>query len=207
MPENATYKPGPDIDFPGEAGSKTYWAGVCATDSIGVSVSGLRQGDVIEIHSISGQCSFAGGDRERGDKVLSMVDVVGAFTPDAWDTALKAIRSAIPILKGDLKRDGYGKEGGDTSYAKKEGGIIICMPAAGGTLDSNPDTRPEVKDGYGRLPKDDATWKFPIRFPITVHSNRYTVEGCGVLNIAAFDHDFQDNAGVYEVVFSVTRKS
>ena len=27
-----------------------------------------------------------------------------------------------------------------------------------------------------------------------------------VLNIAAFDHDFQDNAGVYEVVFSVTRQ-
>ena len=105
-----------------------------------------------------------------------------------------------------MKRDGYGKEGGETSYAKKEGGIIICMPAAGGTLDSNPDTRPEVEDGYGRLPKENATWKFPIRFPRTGHSNNYTVQRGRVLNIAAFDHDFQDNAGVYEVVFSVTRQ-
>ena len=100
MPENEAYKPGPDIVFPEEGGSRTYWAGVCATDSIGVSVSWLQEGDVIEIVGISGQCSFAGGDRDRGDRALSMVDVVGAFTLGAWDKALEALCSGIPILKG-----------------------------------------------------------------------------------------------------------
>ena len=101
---------------------------------------------------------------------------------------------------GGKKRDGYGREvGGDGNYAQKEGGIIVCLPRAGGLVYSSEKVR-RGKGGGGSSPAGG--WFFPARKDV---GKTWAIGRAGVLRIAAFDSNYSDNAGSYEVKFSIRR--
>jgi len=193
---------GPDIKFDGDSGE--FWAEISAADATGVAVAGVKAGDEIRILDISGLCAFEGGDDKKG--ASSLIGTVAEAATGPWAVAVKALREVVPLLAGgDKRRDGYGQEPGTTQFHTDEGGIILCFPGAGGVTYSNKDTRPVIKND-GRHPRTEAgKFHFPIRGdggPIKVPEPTPTP---GTLRIAAFDHKYTDNSGVYEVVFTITR--
>lgn len=201
---------GPDIVFNPEGASPCeFWAEISATDDSGISVDKLKEGDVLRIVEISGACSFAKG---KSGLILSIVATVsqaalGGSGAAAWKTAVSSMRKGLDKHMaadgrndGGKKRDGYGQEvGGSGNYAEKEGGIIVCLPSAGGVVYSSDKVR-RNKTGNGGDAKK--RWFFPARQDV---GKPWPIDKDGVLRIAAFDSDYTDNAGSYEVKFSITR--
>lgn len=196
---------GPDAVFdPKDSQPVEFWAEISATDDSGVSVDGIKKGDEFRIIEISGMCSFAKG---KSRLILSIVTTVaGAFLgggTTAWQSAISSMRKDLDKHAKDSgtagkKRDGYGLEAGEASHAENEGGIIICLPSSGG-LRYYGDVR-RVKKDIGQV--QAGGWFFPSRDRV---QKPYSIETDGVLRIGAFDSHHNDNAGSYEVKFSITR--
>lgn len=199
---------GPDIDFePGNSNNPfEFWAEVSATDATGVAVNGIRAGDEIRIVDISGDCAFEGGDNNR-DEAPSFIGTLADSLTKPWALAVKGLRRLIPILSGgDKRRDGYGQEPGKTDFAIKEGGVLFCFPGTGGALFSNDNTRPTIQTtGTQSWRVAPSTAPGQCHFPIRGGQNAIQSQRSGILRIVAFDHKHVDNAGVYEVVFTITR--
>ena len=194
---------GPDIVFAGD-GTQEFWAEISAADTTGVAVSGLMNRDVIRILDISGICSFSGGGEVK-KAVTSLIGTAKEAVTGPWALALQGLRQLIPLWPGgDARRDGYGQEPGKTGAHTDEGGIILCLPPAKGMIYSNDGTRPTITDNRRIVPAQ-SPFLFPKRDqgPIPVSGLEDGTKG--VLRIAAFDHNYKDNSGVYEVVFTITR--
>ena len=196
---------GPDEVFEPE-GSKPveFWAEISATDDSGVSVDGIKKGDEFRIIEISGMCSFAKGKSRLILRVVTTVAgaILGGGTK-AWQDAISSMRKDLDKHTKDSgnagkKRDGYGLEAGESSHAENEGGIIVCLPGSGG-LRYYADVR-RVAAQIGQV--QAGSWFFPSRDRVQVP---YLIETDGVLRIGAFDSHHNDNAGSYEVKFSITR--
>eukprot|EP01084_Bolivina_argentea_P213789 363001_1 len=118
-------------------------------------------------------------------------------------------------LNKDIKhkrRDGYGQDPGTDDYAKNEGGIIVCMPKAGGALYATDENH--LQSGAkqnGRLPKYFSQNVINLNsfFPCNKSGGQMlaTAKQDGVLHIIAFDQKFSDNGGTYEVKINITRPS
>ena len=201
---------GPDIVFNPEGEEPCeFWAEISATDDSGVSVDKLKEGDKLQIIEISGACSFARG---KSGLILSIISTtavaaLGAAGAAAWKAAVNSMRRDLDKHMavdggndGSKKRDGYGQEvGGKGNYAREEGGIIVCLPKAGGVVYSSEKVR-RADDGDRR---DTAGgWFFPTRQDV---GKARKIDSDGVLRIAAFDSNYGDNAGSYEVKFVITR--
>ena len=204
---------GPDIVFnPQGAETCEFWAEISATDDSGVSVDKLKEGDELRIIEISGACSFAKG---KSGLILSIIAAAAAVTlggasSAAWNTMVSSMRKDLDKHMaadagtddndGGKKRDGYGQEvGGGGNYAQNEGGIIVCLPLARGVVYSSDEVRRD-KDGGGN--NAQSGWFFPTRSDA---GETRTIGQEGVLRIAAFDSNYSDNAGSYEIKFSITR--
>ena len=204
---------GPDIVFdPKRTEPCEFWAEISATDDSGVSVDKLKKGDELQIIEISGACSFAKG---KSGLILSIIATtanaaLGAAGAAAWKAAVSSMRKDLDKHMaagggtddndGGKKRDGYGREvGGAGNYAQEEGGIIVCLPQAGGVVYSSKKVRRAKGGGGGDT---GGGWFFPTRKDV---GNTWTIVRDGVLRIAAFDSNYSDNAGSYEVKFSITR--
>ena len=201
---------GPDIVFvPQGTGRHEFWAEISATDDSGVSVDNLKKGDQLQIIEISGACSFAKG---KAGLILSIIaaaaDVaLGGASAAVWKTAVNSMRKdldkhTVPDsdTDGGKKRDGYGQEvGGSGNYAKNEGGIIVCLPRAGGVVYSSEKVRRKNTKSGRNAPRG---WFLPARSDF---GKTWAIDHDGVLRIAAFDSNYNDNAGSYEIKFSITR--
>ena len=127
--------------FPDYTKGISIWAKVSATDHFGVRVSNVRAGDIVRIVSISGLCSFS--DKSFVARFLSVFGIIGfvGTTLDAAGLGSSAVSTITETIENGSKalkpykgergkiRTGYG-ETMSGSYARKEGGIIVCMPQA-----------------------------------------------------------------------------
>ena len=204
---------GPDIVFKPQGNEPCeFWAEISATDDSGISVDKLKEGDKLRIIEISGACSFAKG---KSDLILSIIAVAADValkgpSAAAWKTAVSSMRKDLDQHMaanagtddndGGKKRDGYGQEvGGGGNYAQKEGGIIVCLPRAGGVVYSSEKVRRKSAGGGSNAQRG---WFFPARSDF---GKTWAIGHEGVLRIAAFDSNYNDNAGSYEIKFSITR--
>ena len=206
-----------ELTVPSDAqGIWEFRAEIYANDATGVRLNNLEVGDVVKIRSISGWCTFS--DKNRGSiakEIFSLAaPFVGGALPSAAKTALDSLKKDAGFMSSEptkgKARNGWGRVQGKDEYAIKEGGIIVCMPGAGGPIASRDETRPH-KDAeeHGRLPK-----YFPkgiqgsAFFPCRGDGGQREMEAPedGAAWILAFDHEYKDNHGVYEVDFSVIRQ-
>ena len=213
-----------DVDL--RAGTKwRLWAQISAADPHGVSVDGVEDGDTLTIETLSGVAYFSG--KSGWWQVASAVYKVTAGVVPTGSIAANAITEIIEFLPGDGEddvvtkaskpRDAYGRQLDDGRFAEEEGGIVICMPVAGGPMyshDANHFTREgEARPQEGQPVRDDWRGMKPESempgkcFPVARGKTTYNVKGSGVLHVYAFDHNYRDNAGSYEIKFRIERAS
>ena len=188
---------GPDIELKG-AGPWTIWAWINAADDHGIQISGVETNDKLKIDFISGIGYFAGGSGWW--RALSIaIEVAGGLVNPMSKIAAKGLEEVNKTVPKDEKaskpRDGYSGnlDGGGT--ATEEGGIIICLPAAGGPTYAKTIKRP-----------DNGGKKKGCFFP-TRNGREITIAEGGVLSVVAFDSNYADNAGRYEVKLCIERPS
>ena len=215
---------GSDVDLQ-EGTEWTLWAQISAADPHGISVDNVRDEDKLTIETLSGVAYFSG--KSGWWQVLSAVyKVTAGVVPTGSISAhvITAISETLPgdgedeeITKASKPRDAYGRKLDDNlgQFAEGEGGIVICMPVAGGPMyahDANhftkmghatpPTGQPVRNDRRGMKRESEMPGKC---FPATRGTTTYTVRGSGVLHIYAFDDNYRDNAGSYEIKFRIER--
>ncbi len=201
----------------------SFWAVISANHDKGIVLDNLKSGDKVTIADASGIASF--GQTDLGE-VKSIITVMGAVAwtgvelvteGDAtifkglYDAGLKAIKDAMPDKVTKMRRDAWGRDPGSDDYAKDEGGLIVCMPEAHGAIYSEDDTHllGDTKN-QGRIPEfyPEAIVGKNSFFPCTckqgLMSKTATTDGAAV--VLAFDSNFKDNVGWYEVKITVDRK-
>ena len=189
---------GPDIELQGN-GPWTIWAWINAADDHGIQISGVKDGDMLELELISGIGYFAGASGWW--RALSIAIEVGAtvITPTnlAGKIAAKGLDGVNKVVPKDEKaskpRDGYGEKLDGAGVAHEEGGLVICPPITGG-----PKYAVERPSGGG-------AGQHGCFFP-TRAKRKVSIKDDGVLSVVAFDSNYTDNAGRYEVRFKITRK-
>ena len=141
---------GPDVSMPDDAMGIYVWAKVNSADSAGITIDKIKKGDIVRIDYIGGSCAFS--DKSGWDHIRSIVGIVGGVLTGGEvlggvgsrvGTALKeaANNADLKSYTGDGKvRNGYGRIKGSKKFARKEGGIIVCMPSAGRSI--------HARDGY-----------------------------------------------------------
>src|SRR5262249_22839905 len=116
-----------------------------AADPLGVSIEGMQAGDKVQILSASGIASFSS---DKGNPLASSIVglvaasakvVVGAegapeVAPaiDAAETFAKELFKATNAKT--KRRDAFGVDPGSGHKARQEGGLLVCLPEAGGTF-------------------------------------------------------------------------
>lgn len=210
---------GPTMNWDRRDDQAVFIAFINSSDPLGVTVSGLAKGDAVRVSSVSGICSFTNGD---GKATSSIVAGIGGAATALAPEAVAAISAGqtfadtlIGLATGDKKRDAYGRDAGG-QYQSKEGGVLICMPVAGGVIHRTTGLRkaprvdaalPEpyvtIRDGFAIV----RAW-FPIPTPASPFTNQKYVTQSGELNLIAFDKadKFDDNEGYYKVILHI-RKS
>ena len=112
--------------------------------------------------------------------------------------------------KRDKARDGYGVKMNDGKFAKNEGGILICMPSAKGPMYAHDRNHlPDDVEDSGRLDTHrmgelkDSHCFFPTRKKDGTMDEAAKADG--VIHIIAFDSNYADNLGLYEVSLQIMR--
>ena len=187
-------------------------------DDLGLCVSGVRDGDVFQLVSVAGFASFSTDAENNG--IAGLIGAVGAAADVAatyfghpevapfLDAATKYAQQQFPESKKPSKRrDGYGQ---DESHhkAREEGGVIVCEPRAQGIFYSADD------DHQSYWIKPDGT-RDDNHLPTHIHPGdafflqrnmgARQLSGTGDLFLCAWDWNFPDNAGSYEVHFILKR--
>ena len=197
---------------PDAGGENSYEAAVDANDPIGVRVR-LRRTDVLRIDTISGFCSFSTGSKVKriaGMALSAAVPLAGGVIKTALETVKKHGKFSAanaPTTKGKA-RDGYGQVQGKREFAAKEGGIIVCMPSAGGPIYADGETLDDSAEKDGRLPRYvHQDFRDRCFFPCRKADGLMEMPASknGTAYILAFDAKHEDNAGVYVVEFTVIR--
>ena len=85
------------------------WAEISATDDSGVTVQGIKTGDVIEIQSVSGICSFS--EQTGAAKVLSVIGFAGEVVASAAvggkvGTAANIVKGQAGSIKTQMENSG-----------------------------------------------------------------------------------------------------
>ena len=191
---------------------------VNAADPLGVTIAGVKQGDRIQITSVSGIASFT---EDKGNPLASSlitlagVGLAGIATGVGQPELLPIIKAGEVFAQEQFKptnvkhkrRDAFGVDPGTGHQARQEGGIVISLPLANGLYYSGNGDHKErwIKSNSDRtddqLPQHVKNAFFPVRglFP---HNTRM-LRGDGQIHILAWDHKFEDNAGFYKVFMSI----
>ncbi len=206
-----------EIVIPSDAtGTWRYRTAIYASDGFGVTLAGLRTGDVVKIRRILGWCTFS--DKSTARKVAGLVSAVVPLLPGGGvatiaKKALDAVKKdggfSVVQGTGGKRRNGYGRVAGKDEFATKDGGIIVCMPSAMGTISARKGTY--LRNGaekHGRLPEyypDSIKGRafFPSRERRGQREMAASVDGPA--SIIVFDSDYLDNRGVYVVDLDVIR--
>lgn len=199
---------------------------VNAADDFGVAVAGLRAGDEVKVMSMAGTATFS----DSVGKILRGIIAIAAKAGQAYAIA-EGVPEAASVIQagadyatreylgkpGGKKRDAYGYDG--ATLARNEGGVLVCMPEAGGPYYATEGLRGETNGvrSDDRLPnymksKDGPTLGgfFPVRpendpVPPNRPQNTRIAQKDGVLHLIAWDKKFDDNAGYYQVILRITR--
>jgi hypothetical protein len=183
-----------------------------AADPLGVSIDGLEAGDEIQVLSASGIASFSS---DKGNPLASSIVGLLAKVGDVVVTA-KGAAEAVPAIDAaaqfakdqfkatnakTLRRDAFGVDPGSGLKARQEGGLIVCLPEAGGTFYSG-DPKARWIQGNGdrtddHLPTHLSGCFFPRQGDVA-HNTRI-VQQSGQMFVLAWDWQFDDNAGFYKV--------
>lgn len=226
-----TYKATVDLKALPAGGSVDVWTVIAANDELGCTIDNVRPGDVLEIVDASGTASFA----KKGNSVfMSFIAVVEGAMEDVMtvfgaDNAKRHFHEQLDIWRSrgmqledsaEKFRNANGRitQGPDNGYwARNEGGLIICMPEAGGAIYSSPDNR--LRKGtrdHGRKSEYYKDGAFIHRNPdqfkywFLAHDvggvDGATVTQEGVIHILAYDiSKRRDNSGFYVLKLRVTR--
>jgi hypothetical protein len=187
-------------------------------DDLGLCVTGVRDGDTYQHVAVSGHASFSTDTKNNGIAGLIGVIGVGADVAAGYfgvpevtpflDAATKYAQQQFPESEVPSKRrDGYGEDGSHHK-ARAEGGVIVCEPQAQGILYS------ADADHQSFWIKPDGT-RDDNHLPRHIHPGDAfylqrgmgprKLSGTGDLFLCAWDWNFPDNAGFYEVHFILKR--
>ena len=209
-----------EIQIPSDLkGSLKCRAAVYANDPTGVVLLDVLEGDTIGIDTITGWCTFSDGSLKG--KIAK--NLVSYGVPLLAGNLPKIAQQAIGKLKKDANfmgkapskgkaRNGYGRVNGKDRFAVKEGGVIVCMPSAeepinaysGSHLDGDAEKAGRLHRYVKADLKDHCFFPFPKR---KGGRKEMTASVGGLAWILAFDGKHTDNAGVYDVRFTVVRPS
>lgn len=187
---------------------------VNAADPLGVSIDGLQAGDQVQVLSASGVASFS---EDTGNPLASSIVGLVAAGANVGLTAAGApevvplVTAAESFAKDQFKathaktkrRDAFGVDPGSGHKAREEGGLLVCLPEAGGTYYSGDgDHKERWIQGDGvrtddKLPAHLYGSFFP-RQGEPAHNTR-TVRQSGPMYVVPWDWKFEDNAGFYKV--------
>jgi len=191
-----------------------------AADSLGISIEGVQAGDQVQFVAASGIASFS---QDKGNPLASSIVALAAAGANVTLKELDApevkplIDAAEQFAKDQFKatnaktkrRDAFGVDPGSGGKAQQEGGVIVCMPEAGGTFYSgDSDHRGRWIQGDGVRSDDHLpTHIFGAFFPIqgsNDHNTRIAMQSAPMF-LLAWDWAFDDNAGFYKVVVKLTK--
>jgi len=205
---------------------------ISAGDFLGISIQGLQASDRIVVTSATGLASFGEDDGQTEKSIIGLI-ALGASVgsgllghPEAIPYIQQAEEYVQELFKPDnvhtLVRNAYG-ETTNGLMARQEGGVLVCLPEAGGTFYSGPHISRWIKGdslpfggssialpGSGeRVPEnypDHVSGAFFLRrqdaqglTPHTTHRNG------GQAYLIAWDHIFPDNAGYYQLYVRLER--
>jgi len=198
---------------------------VNAADQLGVCITGLQPTDQIQVSSASGLATFS---KDTGNPTLaSLVGVLAAGAvgtlnatgnPEFDGLVTSAEQFAQQAFKGTgagtKSRDAFGVDSSG-GVALEEGGVIVCMPGAGGTFYSaDPDhrnmwaTQPLSNGAPRGLPKGVLSEGFPVTpfgfLGRTTLNIPFVCQQAGEAYIVAWDFAFSDNAGTYKLFVTLT---
>jgi hypothetical protein len=210
------------ITLPSSADSN-YWGfkimvGVSSNDPVGAQIAGFEAGDYIGIGEMAGEASFATSKAKLIKCIVNVVNKIvgdtvdvltdGAAEPivDAWNDSLDLMEKAFKDGKPVKQRDAWG-ETKDGGYATDEGGVLVCLPQAGGSLHQGDIKLDKDAGSNGRLPKYYPQGK--AFFPCNLPGGLLYAEAseAGAAYILAYDSNFDDNQGVYNMEVCVYRPS
>lgn len=199
------------------------WVSIPANDDTGVIIDNVLPGDEIIIYDASGICSFDKtnmamvkaivglANAVAGDVVMYATDGAAAPFVASWNEAVKKIGDAVGDSDIEHKRrDAYGRDPGTGDYGKHEGGLIVCMPKSKGAVyatddyylaDGSKDNG--RKESYYSSAAKAANLMYPC--PVSGGLMRRTATEAGAIHVLAFDENFSDNAGAYNVGLMVIR--
>lgn len=200
------------------------WVSIPANDETGVTIDNVLPGDEIIIYDASGICSFDKTNMALVKAIVGLANAVagdvlmfateGAAAPfvEAWNKSLSAIGNAVG--DADIKktrRDAYCRDPGTGDYAKNEGGLIVCMPKSKGAVYATSDyhlldgakSNGRKEEFYSAAAKS-ANLFYPC--PVSGGLMSRTATEAGTIHVLAFDENFSDNAGAYNVGMMILRK-
>jgi hypothetical protein len=192
---------------------------VNAADPLGIMIAGARADDRLTVTSASGLATFA---QSKGSFSVSLIGLVSGVSggvvifnggdKDGSNAIVEAVNKFAEREfenKGErvLIRDAFGIEPSSQNSAKREGGVVISLPAAGGPYYSGSDKKFNLRSNE---PRRDSERPAHVEFGFFLvrgdadHMSR-PVGSNGEIYLVAWDHKFQDNAGFYQVRLTLTR--
>jgi hypothetical protein len=190
-----------------------------AADPLGVMITGAKAEDRITITSASGLASFTQADGSLAPSFAGFVFALsggvavhkGADKESTGKIVDAATKFAEQLFKDDdvnkLRRDAFGREPESGNHAKREGGIVVCLPRANGPYYSGSDKKFNLKSND---PRTDSQKPAHVRFGFFLvrgdenHMSR-RVGADGEIYVLGWDHRFDDNAGTYHVRLRLER--
>jgi hypothetical protein len=193
---------------------------VNAADPYGISIEGLKAGDQLQVMSASGIASYS---EDKGnpdaDSIIGLVakganialDAAGLPEVTPLVTAAEEYaRSKFKATNAKTKRrDPFGVDPGSGHKARQEGGLLVCLPEAGGIHYSGNNDHKErwIKGDGVRSDANRPAHVFGAFFPQQGLNSLNTrmIQQDGVAYVTAWDWKFEDNAGFYKVFVKLTR--
>jgi hypothetical protein len=191
-----------------------------AADPLGISIDGLQGGDKVQVMSASGIASYS---EDKGNPIAS--SIVGLVAKGA-NVAISAAGApeVVPIINAaeefareqfkatnakTKRRDAFGVDPSSGHKARQEGGLLVCLPEAGGIFYSGNDDHKDrwIKQNGVRSDDHLPVHVFGAFFPmqgLASHNTRI-VQQSGQMYVTAWDHIFGDNAGFYKVFVKLTK--
>ncbi len=212
------------ITLPSSTDSR-YWGfkimvGVSSNDKIGAQIAGLEVGDYVGVSEMAGSASFSTVNVKLIKGIINVVnkivdatvdiatDDAAAPVMDAWNKSLKLLEDGFDTGKMTTKvRDAWGHVD-QSGYAIDEGGVLVCLPQAGGPL-YHDHFKLDGDASGGRLQKYYPEGKAFFPSNLSGGTSYLQASEAGTAHFLAYDSSdaFGDNQGAYNVEAWVMRPS